>query len=262
MKTIYTYIGGFVIAALLILNVKGCSEKAKLEKLLAEAEAKPPKIKTEATIVERYIDKYGSAHAVIKATENTHKDRSAIMHNFDTLINALKVKNKQVEELTRIKTTLVAEKLQAIEIIDSLTGIKKYSYKDKYVSIKYNPTIDTNKFKHGSFDFSYDADLRIAQYWKRKWLLANKVYYIDIWSEDPRLTIRGVERFKIKPQEPIADLRVQLASAYYPEFNSYGIGAGISSNIGRFNTRVNYLYNPETDKWNPSFNLNYDVVKF
>lgn len=263
MRTIYTYILGLGIVTLTFLNIKSCTEKRKLEKLLVEAESKPVKVKTETTIVDRYIDRFGSAHAVIKATENTYKEKSAISSGLlDSVLLKINGQKKEIEELTRIKATLLAKNLQAVETIDSLTGAKHYSYSDKYVNISYNPTVDTNKFKHGSFDFTYNADLQIAQYWRRKWILANKVHYIDIWSDDPRLTIRGVERFRIKPQEPLADLRIQLASSYHPEFNSFSIGTGVMMDIGRFNTRVNYLYNPDTDKWNPSFNLNYDVIKF
>lgn len=268
MKILYFPIAVIIIGVLLFFNIKGCIEKNRLEKevkvLRSDSLNIRSKIQTEAKIITRQVDKLGSEHVTIEATENVFP--SSVLSNsgislglVDTVAMALNIKSKQVEELTRIISSLNVRDAKAHYVIDSLKR-KTIQYKDDYVKIVYTPdTLDTIA---GKFDFRYDADLRITQYYKRNWFLGAKKSYIDIWSYDNRVKINGVDRFKVEQKSPSFGLRIQAASAYHPKNGIYGFGAGARIDLGRFSVNSNYIYYPKSETWSPNIQLNYDIIRF
>lgn len=268
MKVFYLPIAVVVIAVSLFFNIKGCIDNKRLEKdnlsLRNDRNNIDKKIQTEANIISRQVDKFGSEHVTISAAENVYpisalKRTGVSLGLIDTVAMALKIKTKQVEELLRINSTLNVKNAKAVYVIDSLK-IKTVQYRDRYVTLKYTPdTIDTVA---GTFDFRYDADLKIAQYYKRNWFLGAKKSYIDIWSGDDRVKINGVDRFQVEQKDPAFGLRVQATSTFHPKNGIYGFGGGAKIDVGRFSINPNYIYYPKSGTWAPNLQVNYDLIRF
>lgn len=242
--------------------------KRKSESVVALPDQVKKQVQAEATIIARKVDKEGLQHVTIKETENIipidRKDRIAISQGvMDTTAKALArvgILEKQLQSLTIINSTLTAENLKAKQIIKD--GRVAYGYKDKYVNLEYTPPSTTDTLDKGKFDFAYNADLNIVQYWKRNWFLGAKHSYIDIYSNDPRTTVNGVKRLKFEQKQPIFGLRIQAGANYNPQTGSAGFGPAARFDVGRFSIQGNYTYYPESERWRPSINANYDLVRF
>lgn len=265
-------IGKYVLIALLgcsvIFNIVSLFRNNKLESenlaLKTHRNTVEKKIQTEAKIIARQVDQFGSEHVTISAAENIYpssifKQPAVSTGLLDTVAMALKIKTKQVEELTRINSTLNVKNARAYYSIDSLKR-RTIQYRDKYVSIAYTP--DTTDTIAGTFDFKYAADIKIAQYYKRNWFLGAKKSYIDVWSQDNRVTINGVDRFQVQQKEPAFGLRVQASSTFHPKNGIYGFGGGARIDLGRFSVNPNYIYYPRSNSWAPNIQVNYDLIRF
>lgn len=223
-------------------------------------------IQAEATIIARDVDKNGLQHVTIEATKNIipfdDVNKVAISKGImDTTALAIGIQKKQIETLLQINATLRAENLRATQMIAS-NGIKSYIYKDRFVNLKYTPSQTKDSLDAGQFDFTYNADLNITQYWKRKWFLGSKKSYIDIYSNDSRTTVNGVKQLTVQQKDPAFGLRIQAAANYNPQTGSIGVGPAARVDIGRFSVQGNYTYYPESSRWRPSINANFDLIRF
>lgn len=268
MDKIVKYVLTALLICSVIFNVVNLFRNNKLESenlaLKAQRKNVEHRIQTEAKVIARQVDQFGSEHVTISAAENIYpssifKEPAVSVGLIDTVAMALKIKTKQVEELLRVNSTLSIRNAKAFYQIDSLKR-RTIQYRDKYVSIAYTPdTIDTVA---GSFDFKYNADLKIAQYYKRNWFLGAKKSYIDVWSQDSRVRINGVDRFQVEQKDPAFGLRVQATSAYHPKNGIYGVGGGARIDLGRFSINPNYMYYPKSGTWSPNIQVNYDLIRF
>ncbi len=268
LSTLAKYVLIAVVIGLAILNIRGCIRENKLEKELAslrqDSLAIRNKVQTEAKIIARQVDKFGSEHVTIKATENLYplsaiKSPAVSVPLLDTIAMALKIRTKQLEEALRIQGTMKASNLRANYVIDSLKR-RTVVYRDRYVNLSYTPNQADSAA--GTFDLAYNADIKVAQYYKRNWFLGAKKSYIDIWSVDPRLTINGVDRYKVEQKAPSFGLRVQAAGNVNPQTGAYGAGLGARIDFNRFSLQYNYLYYPTTGSKRGNLQLNYDIIRF
>ncbi len=254
------------ISLMVALGAIAIYYKHKFENRTVISESLTKQIQGEAMIIARDVDKNGLKHVTIAAARNIvpydDVNKVAISKGImDTTSLALGIQKKQIENLLQINSTLLAENLKAKEII-AKNGEKSYLYKDRFVNLKYTPSIGQDTTDKGKFDFSYNADLTITQYWKRAWLLASKKSYIDIYSNDSRTTINGVKQLTIQQKEPSFGLRGQATINVNPETGSYGFGPAVRIDIGRLSIQGNYTYYPESTRWRPSINANYDLIRF
>lgn len=241
--------------------------KVKQHSMASNSTAK--EIQAEATIIARKVDKEGLNHVTIKEAEHimpiNKNDLIAISPGIrDTTAKAIArvgILEKQIESLTIINSTLLAENLRAKELIND-QGVKSYAYKDKFVDLTFVPSLGIDTLDKGFFNFKYNADLNITQYWKRKWLLGAKSSFIDIYSNDPRTTVNGVKRLKFEQKEPQFGLRLQAAANFNPATGSIGFGPAARIDIGRFSIQGNYTWYPESERWSPGFTGNYDIIRF
>lgn len=241
--------------------------KSKFEEKETIPSGLKEQIQTEATIIARKVDKNGLSHVTLEAAKNVVPFNSinkvAISQGImDTTALALGILKKQIEDLKVINSTLKADNLRAYEVANA-NGSKAYSYKDKFIDLTYTPPVaklDSNDF--GKFDFTYNADLNIIQYWKRSWFLGAKKSYIDIYSNDPRTTVNGVKQLTIKQEQPTFGLRIQAAGNFNPQTGSIGVGPGARIDLGRISIQGNYTWYPESGRWRPSINANYDLIRF
>lgn len=259
MKHIIIPIGILIIIGLLFFNLRSCVRNNKLE----NENRALSKIETKATIIERKVDRFGVEHVIIDAKENTYsKDDvkgSKIEGLLDTTALTIGIQKKQILELTKVISRATANNLKAKYVIDSLKR-RVSTYEDKYVKLTYTPNISDSTA--GVFDFSYDAELMIVKYNKRKWFLAPNRAFIDISSKDPRMKIQGVDRFVLEQRAKKFAVSLQAVSFYNGGDNTIGAGGGANIRFGRVNLQPTYLYFPRTAVWRPTLQFNYDILKF
>ena len=244
----------------------GLYYKEKYDHRTVVSESVTKQIQAEATIIARDVDKNGLQHVTIEAAKNiipfSDVNKVAISKGImDTTSLALGIQKKQIESLLQINATLRAENLKANQVMTA-NGTKSYIYKDRFVNLKYTPALTTDSLDAGKFDFTYNADLNITQYWKRKWFLGAKKSYIDMYSNDSRTTVNGVKQLTVEQKQPDFGLRIQAASNYNPQTGSLGFGPAARIDLGRFSIQGNYTYYPESARWRPSINANYDLIRF
>jgi hypothetical protein len=258
-------IGLIVLLGLLLSAIVYCFIlKTRLESNVMKELSQKDQINTEAEIIARKVDKEGIEHVTIEATKNllpaNEAKESAVSPGIlDTTAMAIGILKKQVKDLTVINSTLLAENIQVKKIINSDNSIS-YNYSDKWVNLKFTPSIDTTS--EGRFDFSYNADLNIVQYWKRNWFLGAKKSYIDIYSNDQRTKINNVKRLVVEQESPMFGLRLQASTSYNPVDGEISVGPAMRIDAGRFSFQGNYHWFPELNKWQPIIIGNYDIIRF
>lgn len=215
-------------------------------------------VNAEVERVTKKIDQKGFEHAVIDEVENVVNGRSQLTDSAKILLDSatklLTIKDRQIEQLITVNATLKAENLQAIKTE------KGFSYQDRWTKIDFFSPKDSADT--GRFNFSYNADLNHAEYWKRKWFLAPKKHYIDFWISDTRATINGVKRIKFAAKEPFIKSKLNAVSFYNGVDNRIYFGGNAEIEMGRVGLSGSYLYSPVEDRWYPFFSGKYRLLNF
>lgn len=194
-----------------------------------------------AIVVKQAKDKHtGVVHTIIKEVpvmSTADKDAAVGAGYIDTVSKALDVAVDKIAELTKANGTLIAKvKLleKRAEIINEgdtpiLTPLKVYT--DKWLYAAYDPATD-------SLGISYNVTLNTVKYTNRKTLLSAKQQYINLWSDDPRVTIGGVKRFEtdITPRPKRFGLGPSISYTYDFSDGKFRpmVGLGLQYNIIRF----------------------------
>lgn len=218
-----------------------------------------------APIESRYKDTEGNEHVVISDGKNIIskteiKNPERPPNIIDSSAANLQIAATQIKSVTKINYLIRDSLLKARKTIDLLTQRLAFAYSDKFVNIKFTPPIDTTDI--GTFSFAYNADLNIVQYQKRSWFLGQKKSYIDISSNDPRTTIRGVKQLTVQQEAPQFGLRLQGSANYNLYTNNLGFGPAARLDLGRFSIQGNYMYYPKVKLWYPAVIGNYDIIRF
>jgi len=224
-------------------------------------------VKDKVEPVKTYKDAQGNEHFLAKddknlITKDYLKNPDRPKNIVDSAALNLKIATAEIQRVTKIATAAEARELKALRQVDELSKKLSFAYSDDYVKLRYTPPADTDTVGAGTFDFGYNAELTITQYQKRKWFLGSKESFIDISSNDPRTTIRGVRQLTIKQETPQFGLRVQASANYNPQTGSIGLGPAVRIDLGRFSIQGNYTYYPESTRWRPGITGNYDLIRF
>jgi hypothetical protein len=236
----------------------------KAEQIVKKNQIAADKIEAEVEIIAREFDERGVEHAKVIASNEVDPEQASYIGVLDTAAIRIKIQAKQIESLTIINSQLVAKDLKATKIINDL-GQAVFKYKDKYVDLSFRPPTvnDTlNPNNDAAFDFTYNADLEIVQYQKRKWFLGEKRSYIDIASNDARTTISGVKRLTVRQDRPAYGLRAQAMTTYNINSGNIMIGPAIRFDAGRFSIQAARLYNPSRPRGINVVALTYDGFIF
>ena len=225
-------------------------------------------------IVDTYTDEAGVNHAVVETTltqlwRNKAVDmvNSSLRPIVDSLTASLGIKSKQLEGYTAIIATAKSDSVRILRrTVDSLKR-QTFEYKDRYLKLVFRAGSTTDSLTASNFDFQYDVDLQTVDYMKRKRLfglaIGRKQYFTDISSSDPRVRIRGVEKFSIPRRMPAFGLRVQALASYNVYTQNYAAGLGLRLDAGdRFNAGVNMTYNFGIGSVTPIIYTKYDLVQF
>ncbi len=155
----------------------------------------------------------------------------AIGKNYaDSLQRALKVSVDKISQATKINALLEAR--LALKEAESINGRRILSHQDKNLRLSYYPDTD-------SVELAMDIALNEARYKKRKWLLGKEENFIDVFPDDPRITIKGLKSFTVK-EKPQRRLGIGVSAGYGIVQNNNSlhtapyVGIGLNYNLVEF----------------------------
>jgi len=252
LKKVNPYLSPILVGLLLMISIKQCNTNNQL----LEDQATTAKRATTATrIIERYLDKNGSGHLVIEDTKITKEQKKDLIKNsglIDTVAAALNIAKAKINELTKVNASLVALNLKGKpDSPNNPTSIIRYV--DKYANITYNP-IDT------MFGLKYNINLINAKYTKNDGFLGlRSTNVVDLYSEDKRVTINGVERYSLEVPDPNFGLKGQIKAQYNFKSKSFTPAATIEANFKSYTIESNLFYNISTKQWTPTLGIKKDL---
>ncbi|MBC7615345.1 MAG: hypothetical protein H7202_04700, partial [Pedobacter sp.] len=179
----------------------------------------------------------------------------------DTSAKVLKLALKQIEFVVQENVRLRAENLKLAQN-KTPDGKIVYTYSDPNIQAKFTPPSDSSS-TDGTLDFLYNANINTTQYWKRTPpIIGAKKSFLDIYSNDKRLTINGKKRYTVEQNAPEFGLRLQLRTIYGITSQKLYTGPGISFDFKRYNLLAYSYYNITDNKWQYAVGVNYDLIRF
>jgi hypothetical protein len=182
----------------------------------------------------------------------------------DTISKNSKIKPEQIIDYKLINSRTEARALKAERMVDSLRR-ETFFYKDRYLQLAYRRGDPADTTDKGTFDFAYDADLNVTQYSTRGKLLGlpigAKKMYTDIYSADPRTTIRGLKTFRVEQKLPQYGFRLQLVTNYSLRTELLQFGLGAQLDLGRLSIVGTQYYSPKENAFNPNIGARYDLIR-
>lgn len=161
---------------------------------------------------------------LIKDTET--EKRLALSSSYaDSLEQALKLSISKINQVTKVNAQLDAQ-LKLVEQGDAIT------YQDKFLDIQYYPQTNDLFLK-------YDISLNIARYSKRDWLFGKRKHYIDVFPEDKRVKIKGLNSYTVQ-EKPASRFGIGMNIGYGISFENNTaqlqpyIGLGVNYNLINF----------------------------
>ena len=252
LKKINPYVSPILVGILLFVCIKQYLINNKLEQ---DQLASDKRATTATKIIERYLDDNGSEHLVIEDTKITREQKKELDKNtglIDTVAQALKIAKEKINELTRINATLSIENAKG-KPDQPGNPMSIIRYVDKYANINYNP-IDT------TFGLKYNVNLIDARHPRKSGFLGlRSTNVIDLYSEDRRVTINGVERYSLEVPDPNFGLKGQIKAQYNFKTNSFTPAATIEANFRSYTIEGNMFYNVATEAWTPTLGIKKDL---
>lgn len=192
------YLRLFVIILVFFVFYKNCKEN-KLEKSLMSYQEK---LDNQIDSIVHYKDIYGKEHAV---SEKLYVDRVVLQNEIKWLSKELSIKPKQIKGSTKIATQ-----------IDTFFKFDTV-YKDPYIQIVKS---------HDTIKLKLTDTLQVTDYWKRKWILGQKKYYVDVKNSNPYVKTTSIMAREIKVKKPTiligpsvlfnGNISVGISILYYP----------------------------------------------
>ena len=145
---------------------------------------------------EIYKDRDSITHAQQEVKPSSSPEMS-ISNNYytyvqDSLAPSLKIAKGKIDELTRINAKLEGE-LKATREELSENKERSLFFENKYLSII---TTEDSTRQNPRLKYSYNAEINVVQFSKRKNIFSKQRNYIDVSSPDKNFKINGLEHFK------------------------------------------------------------------
>lgn len=196
MKKTVTITAFALVFVLLIisigLNIRQEFKKVEKEKELAELLTQGSKNNVVNTYTRDSI-----THKVFneRIIDNSNSSKIAVLGTSyaDSLQKALRMSLDKIDQVTKINGKLVAQ--LALQTQHTDTGQQVKTHKDKYLDLVYYPAND-------SLQLAYDIDLNDVRVHDKKWFFGKTNNYIDLFSDDKRVTINGVKSYRLKETSP------------------------------------------------------------
>lgn len=211
-------------------------------------------VKADVEEINKKISQKGFEVAVLDEVQNNIQDikllRDSAKAFKDSMLNEVKLKDRQIISLTRYSASL-----QDSLMVASVTGDTSFKYAENGLKIELNRP----KNKPAYFNYSYDANINYIQYWDKDNFFAPKKEYIDFWIEDTRASINGVKRLKIQQKQDEFKLDISASSFYIDRLN---IGAEAQATMGRYQIGGGYFYDMIDKTWKPIVSAKFKLIEF
>lgn len=209
-------------------------------------------VTVEVEKVVKQVDSKGFDHAVIEDKENVIRSLKELNDSskmqVDSLTKLLNIKDRQLKNWVSYSATLEDSLVSATKVNDSL-----FRYSGKNIKIEF---LSGDK---PSFNYSYDATVNYAEYWKRDWFLGKKKHYIDFWIEDEKARINGVKRVSIQPRDKSFGISLNAGGLYTDRLN---IGFDAEIKTGKVYSTGGYYYDILQEKWRPVIGVKFRLLEF
>lgn len=237
-------------------------------KEIAKSISDPDKVLSNpvAPSVKQFVDSLKQNHNTFENTTNVVNGKEVAVSKglVDTISKMSNIKPDQITDWKQIAVRSEGRALRAERMVDSLQR-ETFFYKDRFLQLVYrrgNPADTTDK---GSFDFTYDADLSVTQYSQRGKILGLPIgarkMFTDIYSNDPRTTIRGFRTFRVEQKQPQYGFRLQAVTGYSTRSNELLMGMGGQLDFGRLSITGAHLYSPKEKNFRPTFGARFDIIR-
>lgn len=244
-----------LVAAGWYLSVLLNKAKDRLPDKSPIARIKEKEIQTEAAEISKEVGKNGLQHTIYKMVKEIDQSAvDAVKADLLDTVAALGIARDKLKQVMVINTNLTINNQKLEKKVSELATT--YTHADDYFRLAVN--IPKDSLESATFNLGYDADLIAAQYNKRKWLFWNDPL-INIYSNDPRFTNKGLRSFTVRPKEPVFALKVE-AKAAYNNFAGPSGGPGASLRVGRFTLTGDYQYYTDFNKWAFGYGAAYRLI--
>lgn len=249
MKTLIKW----VVAAIILALAGGCIYLYFLYNKAKDNQNKSPieeaakkQVETKANIISKSVDDNGFEHTVAKMVKEVDPNAlDKVQADLLDTVAALNIERDKLKQITVVATSL-SIKNQALE--KKITALATtYSHFDDHFRLSVN--VPKDSMQSATFDAGYDADLITTQYNKGNWLTGNRPY-IDIYSNDPRFTIKGARTLTVKQKQPFFNANLQAVSEFNFRTKTFNAGPSLNIGLGRIEVRGRYMYDPSDKQWN------------
>lgn len=189
-------------------------------------------------IVKVYVDSSGSKHSVIEGKANTVNSKvidTAKIGLADSTARVLKLKQDQLDQITKLYYTISENNVLLEKKNDSLSKKVYYEYNGKYLHFK---EIDIDS-THRIGSYTYHGDLQYTDYQKRSFPIIGTLHsYTDIFSTDTSFRVGSVQRLTIQHDAPTWSFKLKGTALY-----NIGIGPKIEVRYKQWTLSGQRLYN-------------------
>lgn len=205
--------------------------------------------------INKKLDIQGMQHLIMSDKENviqsTKELNDTSKKQVDSLTKQLGIKEKQLREWKQYAVTVRDSFLMA-----KMESDTSYRASSKWANFEF--VLPKDKTKSSYLNYSYNAEINYAEYWKKKTFISPKKQYIDFWINDPNATVNGVKRVRIEPKEK-AKLELNSIMMYQKDLNA-GFEATLKK--GRFSIGGAYMYNLQKSEWEPYYYTKLKLLEF
>ena len=266
MKNIKYYILAAAIAIFAFLVYKYITNERKVAEMEQADKKVTKQIQKEATEIKRQVDKKGIESVLFDITGNKGTVDQLVSNEgtkgiIDTTAMALDIRTKQLKEILIVKSTLEANNLKLRRQLDSTKRVF-YTYNGNGLNLRFTPPNPLDSNSVATADFTANVNIKATQYWKRNWFLGAKKSILSITSDNPMFKINGSDYVEFEQKQPTFGLRLQGSTNYNPQTGAFGFGPAARLDVGRFSLQGNYTWYPISQRWRPSINVNYDLIRF
>lgn len=195
MKDLLKYLAIVLIAAggiAAFFGIRGCTRNANLV-----SEHETVFIQREDSL-QHYKDAAGREHALRKQTEASLSTlRTYYSRTIDSITRTLNIKKKQLQQFITASTqTEGSVRIQIDTFYTDTTALYRFNYSDKWLYL--DGVLDDDLY----VNYKFTDSIIITQFWKRRWLLGRKQYYVDGYSLNPNTRFSGLSAVKVGSKSP------------------------------------------------------------
>lgn len=154
----------------------------------------------DSTPIKYWQDMYGKEHAQVQIAKVTARDMSLLYQGkWDSLKRALKLKDRQIIALTNATAKFTGggyAKTDTLYIPDTngrLNTVINFCFNDDVINI-----CGTHDSLGTKVDYTGVLQANVTSYWRRKWFLGRRRYYIDVSGNSDKVQIIGLKGYLIK----------------------------------------------------------------